>query len=523
MRRKAALVGIIVVSACLASTWQGAAAASPPTFTAPVRADNPATGDGNSEPATIIDAHGRRYVANQLQSELAVTTNAGRTWRYPHGNTVLEQHVTGCTVDQEVGDVELQADRGGRVYFSTLGIEHGGTLDNGIQPLVGYSDDGFKTWHTTCAAHQPFMVDRQWLGTYQPPGMSSDHTRVYLTYHDFGPDQMWVNTSSDGGRTWGLPVDVIRSADALNSSMCDTVPGGMAVDQRNGWVYVSWTAGPNAANNVATGCNYSQGTIFNKLYVAVSKDGGATWTTSNALTMPDDTAAEPSDMSEIFTNVAVDRQGDVYVTAPGYFQHEYKIVYAWSKAADATGSLHFSAPTVASSPAVHTAYLPRLVAGDKGRLDLIYLGTPVRNVVSTPTNKTAYRGGGDGPNCSPEAIPGEAHGVRFLGKPCQLPDNARWYIYVAQTLDGTSPHPTWSQQRLRQDPMHYGDICTLGIFCLPGDNRDLADVNDIKIDPSGGFQVAYTWESKAKRNQIIFQCQTGGPGLYAGVKVRSCR
>jgi hypothetical protein len=77
--------------------------------------------------------------------------------------------------------------------------------------------------------------------------------------------------------------------------------------------------------------------------------------------------------------------------------------------------------------------------------------------------------------------------------------------------------------KLRTDPVHVGDICTVGIFCLPGDDRDLADVNDIKIDKTGGAQVAYTFETADRTHtQIDFQCQSGGPGLYAGVPVRDC-
>src|SRR5207253_5564426 len=120
-------------------------------------------------------------------------------------------------------------------------------------------------------------------------------------------------------------------------------------------------------------------------------------------------------------------------------------------------------------------------------------------------------------------------GVRDYGKPCEMPATSPWYLYLAQTLDvvpGASAHtPTFLTQKLRNDPVHIGDICTLGIFCLGDDNRDLADTNDVKIDRTGGFQVAYTFEgypATGPHNEIDFQCQTDGPGLYANVKVRSC-
>ena len=108
-----------------------------------------------------------------------------------------------------------------------------------------------------------------------------------------------------------------------------------------------------------------------------------------------------------------------------------------------------------------------------------------------------------------------------VGKPCKLPANTPWYLYLAQTLDGGK---SFSVQKLRDDAVHTGDICTLGIFCLPADNRDLADTNDIKIDATGGFQVAYTYETTdGTRKEIDFQCQTGGPGLYANTGVTSCQ
>src|SRR5207253_2030933 len=92
------------------------------------------------------------------------------------------------------------------------------------------------------------------------------------------------------------------------------------------------------------------------------------------------------------------------------------------------------------------------------------------------------------------------------------------------TLSGTSAPPTFTNQKLRPDAVHTGDICTLGIFCLGDDDRDLADVNDIKIDSTGGAQIAYTWEDPGRtRTEIDFQCQTSGPGLLAGATVRSCQ
>src|SRR5438132_4105913 len=231
----AVAAGLLVLAATSASS-----APTAPSFTAPSRADDPAisgTGLFASEPATIVDSHGVRYVANQRGSQLSLTRDGGRTWTHlPKG--VLTRNVSGCAeaVTDDVGDVELATDQAGRTYFADLQIMGGSPPNDGVQPVVGRSDDAFTTYQATCSANQPLSVDREWMAAYTPPGVGADHTLVYMTYHDFGPDTMWVNVSSDGGKTWSTPTNVITDAGAQSNSTCDTIPAGVVVDPRNGWV-----------------------------------------------------------------------------------------------------------------------------------------------------------------------------------------------------------------------------------------------------------------------------------------------
>lgn len=526
----AGLAAASLVAASGPATAGGRAAL--PSFTPPSRASNPGMGTVN-EPATVVARDGTRYVAYQPGSQLSYTRDGGRTWTFVGGadyQSLLSRNVSGCSSAADVGDVDLAADQAGQVYFADLQAtanSAGNGVDTGIQPIVARSSDRFRHYAGTCAAHQPASVDREWMAAYTPPGKPAGDSSVYLSYHDFSAlNTIWVTASHDGGRTWGQPVDVIGSATAAATSFCDTVPAGTAVDPRTGWVYVAWTAGSNAADNAATGCNYTQGAVFNNFFVAVSKDGGATFTDTLAFSGPDVTAANPSDLSEIFGSISIDRAGGVYIAFPAYLGGQYAAYVAYSPPADRSGALHFRRPVRVSAPQARTAYFVRVVAGDPGRVDVLYLGSPVRNVVATPANKAAYDGSDPRqPNCTPEVTQATgAHGVRFLGKPCELPASAPWYLYLAQSLNLTSAHPTVRTVLLRRDAVHTGDICTLGIFCLPGDNRDLADTNDIKIDAWGGAQVAYTRESAdGKSIEIDFQCQRGGPGLYARVTVRDCR
>jgi hypothetical protein len=535
--RRTLLVVTVGLAGATALAAPTAAVTAQPVFTAPSRADDPAISQAHgqkyvNEPATVVGRDGTRYVAYQRDSQLSKSSDGGLTWTFVGAGNhedVLAKNVSGCTSITDVGDVDLTKDNAGRVYFADLQVT-GGTDTPGIQPVVAHSDNAFSTYTGTCAAHQAASVDREWLAAYTAPGKTASQSDVYLSYHDFGPNFISVNASHDGGRTFGLPVPVVDNPDAVNASGCDTVPAGTAVDPRNGWVYVAWTSGNDPATNAATGCNYTQGTVFNKFWVAVSKDGGKTFDTSLAVHTPPATAPHPSDMSEIFGSIAIDRQGGIYIAYTAYNQTklEYDVFVNYSPtpgARNGDGSLRFGKALRVSHFPSQTAYFPRVIAGDAGRIDVIFLGTGVRNVPATAENRLKYDGSGKyEPDCSPDVRDPGNKGTRFLGKPCELPPAAAWYLYLAQSLNAASAAPTFSQQQLRADPVHKGDICTLGIFCLDNDNRDLGDVNDIKIDSFGGAQVAYTYETPiGSRTEIDFQCQQSGPGLYAGVAVRPCQ
>src|SRR4029077_3248831 len=63
---------------------------------------------------------------------------------------------------------------------------------------------------TSCSA---FGVDRDWVAaSILPAAKTTDKAEVVLMYHDFfGPSQIWVNISHDGGATFGAPQEVLAS------------------------------------------------------------------------------------------------------------------------------------------------------------------------------------------------------------------------------------------------------------------------------------------------------------------------
>jgi hypothetical protein len=75
------------------------------------------------------------------------------------------------------------------------------------------------------------------------------------------------------------------------------------------------------------------------------------------------------------------------------------------------------------------------------------------------------------------------------GNPTTCPPVCNWNLFAAQSANLTlSPSAAkWATTQVTTTPMHVGDICNLGIFCLyPSSNRNLLDFNMEAIDPTTG-------------------------------------
>ena len=485
-------------------------------------------GPYGGEPSIVSDRLGRLYDSTPSGGTITYTsTNHGASW----------SPVT--TADNNSGDDCLATDQSTAVYLCNLAGSQGALP---LQADVWKSIDHGSTWTlgagaipqcaTSCSA---FGVDRDWVAASILPHTSQ--AEVVLMYHDFyGPSQIWVNISHDGGATFGPPQDVLTSPSvtppnaagtivAQGYTLCNTVPAGVSIapngTAHGGRIFVAWIAADLAQN--ANGCNASMLQSFHTFWVSYSDDNGATWTTQQAFD-----AGFGHDASTPFVGFTLDNQGNPYFgfainlnsnpvlcsakSAAGTVQSdtscEYDMYVVWSNDGGTTwdgggGLIPGSAGApyrVSSDRGTH--FFPAIAASDPGQVAVSYLRTP--EILPTDIYGKANPGGCAGPATS--ANP-------------NYPPACEWNLYAAQSLNLTSSPSTavWATTPITSTPMHIGDICNLGIACVPRvSNRHLLDFIQETLDPQGCAHIAYADDNTVNLLRVANQTSGCLPGGGAG-------
>ncbi|HJT82121.1 MAG TPA: hypothetical protein VJ719_13070 [Chthoniobacterales bacterium] len=417
------------------------------------------------------------------------------------------------------GDVTNASDPSGALFF--------GQFCSGafmLHACLERSPDGGLTWplHTDIADMHPGAADRPWIETYphkrptiaEAQSWNPDNTRVYVEYHTFSPEELaYVTVSADGGHTFSEAKLITSDTNALVASGCNTVPGGVAVDQNNGTVYALWLSGNDVASSTLTGCNYSQIGPFNKAWVSRSTDGGNTWTATLAWQGAFDLVTKIGDNADkIFATLAVDDAGQVHVILPVRhnddplgFASDCQINPNCVETPNDTdllivtspdGGLHWTLPANIENNS-GSYFFPWAAAGSRGIVNVVYYKSTTRQ-------------------------PNRADNIWFVG-------HTRVTGAVATYTSGAnatySSAPQFAETLLDSGPIHGngtsgGGICTFGVFCsaVPGANRTLADSLAVTLDPAGGVNAVWTDAvgNPGGAKEIHFACQNSGASSLAG-------
>jgi hypothetical protein len=334
-----------------------------------------------------------------------------------------------------------------------------------------------------------------------------------------------VNISTDGGAHFGPPVEVLANSSvpgavvAQGYTMCNTVPAGVGIvppgQPHAGRIIVAWIAADLPQN--ATGCNITMAQSFHTLWVAYSDDGGATWTAQQAMDI-----GIGHDASTPFVAFTLDAHGNPYIAfaAPGPADNPavcaaastagtvqadpscaYHMWVVWSANGGATwdgggGLIPGSAAQAyqVDPAAVGTDVFPTIAAGRPGQVAVGWLHTG--EIEPTDAAGKFLPGGCAGPGG---------------GNPSTYPPACEWNLVAGQSVNLTlSPaQAAFTTTQVTTTPVHVGDICNLGIFCLaPTSNRNLLDFNMEAIDPAGCAHIAFADDNTV--NMLRVANQTAG-------------
>jgi hypothetical protein len=284
---------------------------------------------------------------------------------------------------------------------------------------VAHSTDNGKTFSSVPAVTGGVPVDdREWIAAY---GANTS----LLTYHDIATNNIDVLRSDTGGVAYRQVSTAIPATDYRASA---NELGNIAIDRLN---TAGATAGQFWAYQSYVAPSTSSGSNNNEAFVAVSNDGGSTWTQRP---IPCSTASSSTNLDHNFPNVAVDPAGTLW--------------YAWSDdhsvfvAHSADHGQTWACETASNQP---QSIFPWLAPASNG-VDLVYYGSPSSNCNGSCT----------------------------------------WYVQFAQRVNGA-----WSSQQLM--PVHSGAVCEGGISCTGG--RNLLDDFGVDVDQQGLAHIAYSHDA----------------------------
>jgi hypothetical protein len=477
MRRR-----MLAIPAVLAAAVTLAVAAAPSNALTYTQTTTRLSGSdgGTTEPRVAIAPDGDAYVVSTASGGTARVwrkASAGTTWSMTSGTPTGQENPT--------IDTDVVVTRTGRIIASELDLAG---VNGVISFRNSYSDDDGATWHSITGATLS-DTDRQWFAV-GPDDPSTHLPRVYLLWHNLASGEashnMWVQTSTDNGATFGPPVPTtLPGSQAWADLQCADSggPSGISVGP-TGRVYVFFgTRGSSVGPAGGCGASVTPGPFevnvvsATRVWVATSPDASAgTWTQSLAV----DRDGTGQIVGKELSPGAVDRAGNVYVTFPESVSATDFTAAIKYVVAPADLSSWSAAKTVAPVAGIGNI-LPHVVAGDAGRLTFAYME-------------------------------GES-------------GTSQWYSMAAQTLDGLSATPTFTRTKLSTVPTYQGSAASLMAQCGSGPAAGIengflcgrsADVYGIGLDASGFTYVTWPATSAGSGSSpgTYVSVQTAGDSLY---------
>jgi hypothetical protein len=412
-------------------------------------------------------------------SQFWKSEDLGASFRKPvqipiHGETVTNQGGGGDS-HQVVGH------RTHKVYFVDLPLD---CVTMNVSSDLG---ETFVSDQLGCGINAG-VDDRQWVEEDESfPATMAQGGSVYVSFIQFV--NLVAPTLSLARSTHGAAVGSFATDSLCNTLTVSTPPAGAADATPTPCPDPSdprlWVAGPPVADKegysgrptpshrlyipfVRAGSALSGGPPWD-LYVAISTDGGTSWTRRPVASL----GGQAPD--NIFPQLTVDRGGNLYYTwSQEQPDGEQDVYYAFST----TQGQSWSPPINLTKENNDTAIFPWLVAGDPGRVDAMLYKA------NTGINSNIAFVDAAGNECEE-------------GDPGCGPNPSVWNVYFGQSMNALNTGPNFKFVQVSAQPNHIGQICTAGLAC-EGD-RDLLDFATVAVDHLGAAHIAYS-DDHVRRN-----------------------
>jgi hypothetical protein len=326
--------------------------------------------------------------------------------------------------------------------------------------------DSFPIDHQIAATAPATGVDRQWLAPLAPGILSiaGQEIHAFYTYHVPLVGEYIVAITKDG-----LPIPQpspqIASVEQSGQVRIDNTDG-----PGRGWIYQPYRQGGKYQVATARAADYAT---------------AAGWQVNTVAT------SNPT----IFPWLSLDTHGNAYATwvANSSVNYTFSLIDdpANNPALGGRPGTKWSAPVAIDPPSIGSVVFPEIIAGDTGRVALVYDGT-----------------------------------TTYAGVPDAAPITTKWDTYVSVLTNALAENGAPISVRtgkVSHRPVHIGTICTAGTTCS-GD-RSLLDMIDLGVDADGRVGVVFTDNNSTFQTSsptaarggpfVHFAKQVSGPSLLA--------
>jgi len=369
MRNLCRLVPVIAVTFLALLTTSVAKAATPLTFGPMITLGNDPTQTAGvgGEPSIQDDGRGHVYVTSPTGLATALVnasgvltineaTGGGALWRSLDGGSTFANPLKPIFFGTQNGggDTDVTTDSTGKLYTADL--------EAVASDVQSSTDQGTTLSSPTQTAPDD---DREWL---TPVGKN-----LFLTYHDFAANVDLIYESSDGGATF-LPAGtggtgkILSPADNANA-FSDCANGNLIskpVTDSSGALYILLNCSTFPNNLMPTG------SPLDRLYLAVSTDGGATFTTTLVSDVSNG-GTNNGTWGHVFNQLGIDNGGNLYVVVSGnltgtdpvqtFLLRSFDHGVTWQKPINLNSSLPAIAGNASVFPAVATGQAGQVAAG----------------------------------------------------------------------------------------------------------------------------------------------------------------